>query len=81
MKRTSFSELAYEHKKKTTRKERFLAEIEAILPGGIIIKPKNPKKYAHPSANWDLVESVEAILQIDKLHSDARQVPHMSLYW
>ena len=32
MKQTSFSDLAYEHKKKTTRKERFLGEMEAILP-------------------------------------------------
>ncbi len=32
MKQSSFSDLAYEHKKKTTRKVRFLAEMEAILP-------------------------------------------------
>ena len=46
MKQTSFSELAYEHKKKTTRKERFLAEMEAILPWDELLKPimkKYPK--------------------------------------
>ena len=32
MKQSSFSDLAYEHKKKTTRKERFLGEMDAILP-------------------------------------------------
>ena len=32
MKQSSFSDLAYEHKKKATRKDRFLGEIEAILP-------------------------------------------------
>ena len=31
MKQSSFSDLAYEHKKKTTRKERFLREMDAIL--------------------------------------------------
>ena len=32
MKQSSFSDLAYEHKKKTTRKERFLKEMDEILP-------------------------------------------------
>ena len=32
MKQSSFSDLAYEHKKKTTRKESFLKEMDAILP-------------------------------------------------
>ena len=39
MKQTSFSDLAYEHKKKTTRKERFLGEMEAILPWDELLKP------------------------------------------
>ena len=46
MKQSSFSDLAYEHKKKTTRKERFLAEMEAILPWDELLKPimkKYPK--------------------------------------
>ena len=33
MKQTSFSDLAYEHKKKTTRKERFLGEWRRYCPG------------------------------------------------
>ena len=32
MQQISFSELAYTHKKKTTRKERFLAEMNDLLP-------------------------------------------------
>ena len=32
MKQSGFSALTYEQKKKMTRKERFLAETEAILP-------------------------------------------------
>lgn len=46
MKQSSFSELAYEHKKKTTRKERFLTEMDAILPWSVLLKPikrKYPK--------------------------------------
>ena len=39
MKQSSFSDLAYEHKKKTTRKERFLGEMEAILPWDELLKP------------------------------------------
>ena len=39
MKQSSFSDLAYEHKKKTTRKERFLSEMEAILPLDELLKP------------------------------------------
>ena len=39
MKQSSFSDLAYEHKKKTTRKERFLGEMDAILPWKQLLKP------------------------------------------
>ena len=38
MKQSSFSDLAYEQKKKT-RKERFLAEMDAILPWDKLLKP------------------------------------------
>ena len=46
MKQSSFSDLAYEHKKKTTRKERFLKEMDEILPWDKLLKPilrKYPK--------------------------------------
>ena len=39
MKQSSFSDLAYEHKKKRTRKERFLGEMDAILPWQKLLKP------------------------------------------
>ena len=41
-----YADLAYEHKKKTKRKEQFLAEMEAILPWDELLKPivkKYPK--------------------------------------
>lgn len=46
MKQSSFSDLAYENKKKTTRKERFLSEMDSILPWPVLlklIKRKYPK--------------------------------------
>lgn len=39
MKQTSFSDLAYEQKKKTTRKEQFLNEMDNILPWKRLLKP------------------------------------------
>ena len=39
MQQISFSELAYTHKKKTTRKERFLAEMNDLLPWKHLLKP------------------------------------------
>ena len=48
MKQSSFSDLAYEHKKKTIRKERFLAEMDAILPWNKLLKPIL-RKYPKPS--------------------------------
>ena len=35
---TSFSELEYSQKKKQTRRDRFLAEIEAVTPWAILEK-------------------------------------------
>ena len=46
MQQISFSELAYTHKKKTTRKERFLTEMNDLLPWKHLLKPilrKYPK--------------------------------------
>lgn len=39
MKQSSFSELEYTNKKKTTRRERFLQEMESIIPWVILVKP------------------------------------------
>lgn len=39
MKQSSFSDLEYQAKKKTTRKERFLSEMDSILPWKILLKP------------------------------------------
>jgi len=47
MKQTSFSDLAYDHKKKLTRKERFLGEMDAILPWKPLLKPIL-KRYPKP---------------------------------
>ena len=54
MKQSSFSDLAYEHKKKTTRKERFLAEMDAILPWDKLLKPilrKYPQARTGPASH------------------------------
>ena len=39
MKQPSFADLAYENKKKVTRKERFLGEMDAALPWSVLLKP------------------------------------------
>ena len=39
MKQSSFSDLEYQSKKKTTRKEKFLSEMDAILPWKLLLKP------------------------------------------
>ena len=47
MQQISFSDLAYTHKKKTTRKERFLAEMNDLLPWKHLPKPM-VRKYPKP---------------------------------
>ena len=47
MKQSGFSNLACEYKKKTTRKERFPGEMEAILPWYELLKPIL-KRYPRP---------------------------------
>ena len=47
MQQISFSDLAYTHKKKTTRKERFLAEMNDLLPWKHLLKPI-ARKYPKP---------------------------------
>ena len=39
MQQINFSELAYTRKKKTTRKERFLTEMDDLLPWKKLLKP------------------------------------------
>ena len=39
MKQASFADLAYENKKKVTRKERFLSEVDSVLPWSVMLKP------------------------------------------
>ena len=39
MNQRTFSDLAYEHKKKVTRKERFLNEMDQVLPWSLLLKP------------------------------------------
>ena len=47
MKQMSFSDLAYRTKKKQTRRERFLKEMDAVLPWEILLKPIE-RKYPKP---------------------------------
>ena len=39
MKQMSFSDLEYQSKKRTTRKQRFLGEMDNVLPWKLILKP------------------------------------------
>ena len=39
MKQPSFSDLEYDHKKKVTRRERFLQEMDLIVPWSLLVKP------------------------------------------
>ena len=39
MKQSSFSDMAYDQKKKKTRKERFLGEMDAVLPWDLLLSP------------------------------------------
>jgi len=39
MKQPSFADLAYDNKKKVTRKERFLGEMDSVLPWAVLLKP------------------------------------------
>lgn len=41
MKQPSFSDLEYANKKKTTRRERFLQEMDSIIPWKLLVKPIN----------------------------------------
>ena len=38
-KQPTFSDLEYAHKKKTTRRERFLQEMDSIIPWSVLVKP------------------------------------------
>jgi len=62
MKQSSFSDLAFENKKKITRKERFLGEMDAILPWKQLLKPI-VRKYTKPG-NGRRPISAEVMLRI-----------------
>ena len=47
MKQMSFSDLAYRTKKKQTRRERFLQEMDGVLPRAMLLKPIE-RKYPKP---------------------------------
>jgi IS5 family transposase len=52
---TSFSELEYAAKKKLTRRDCFLAEIEAVTPWEelvAVIEPRLTQGRPRPSADW-----------------------------
>jgi hypothetical protein len=42
MHQTSFADLDYDHKKRQTRRERFLAEMEAAVPWALLLEPLAP---------------------------------------
>ena len=59
MKQMSFSDLAYRTKKKQTRRERFLKEMDAALPWEILLKPIE-RKYPKPGNGRLPAESAQA---------------------
>lgn len=62
MKQSSFSDLEYQTKKKTTRKERFLSEMDSILPWKLLL---NPIRKDYPRAgNGRPPTSPETMLRI-----------------
>lgn len=62
MKQSSFSELEYQSKKKTTRKERFLSEMDEILPWKQLLKPI--RKYYPKAGNGRRPYDLESMLCI-----------------
>ena len=48
MSQIRFADVAYTHKKKTTRKERFLTERNDLLPWELLLQPIR-RKYPKPS--------------------------------
>ena len=62
MKQPSFADLAYENKKKITRKERFLGEMDSVLPWSVMLKPIKTK---YPKGSRGLPPvSVDTLLRI-----------------
>lgn len=62
MKQSSFSDLEYQNKKKTTRKERFLKEMDEIIPWKLLLKPI--KKHYPKAGNGRQPFEAEIMLRI-----------------
>jgi IS5 family transposase len=62
MKQSSFSELEYQSKKKTTRKEKFLSEMDEILPWKQLLSPI--RKYYPKAGNGRRPYDLEIMLRI-----------------
>ena len=71
MKQTSFASLAFERKKKPTRRERFLAEMEAVVPWSAllaVIEPHYPKAGRREQAGQRGSKILEGHLMSDHVH-------------
>ena len=62
MKQSSFSDLEYQSKKKTTRKEKFLSEMDTILPWKLLLKPI--RKHYPKAGNGRPPMALETMLRI-----------------
>ena len=62
MKQSSFSDLEYQSKKKTTRKEKFLSEMDKILPWKQLLNPI--RKYSPKAGNGRRPYELESMLRI-----------------
>lgn len=62
MKQSSFSDLEYQSKKKTTRKEKFLSEMDTIFPWKLLLKPIH--KHYPKAGNGRPPMALETMLRI-----------------
>ncbi len=49
MKQISFAQVEYQNKKKTTRRERFLARMDVLVPWQRLIEALSPSYFPNPA--------------------------------
>ncbi|MCH7880895.1 MAG: hypothetical protein IIB69_04810 [Proteobacteria bacterium] len=75
MKQSSFSDLEYNHKKKVTRGERFLQEMDSIIPWNLLVKPiKRTYPKGHTGRPPVALESMLRIYSTGKAIAPERRV-------
>jgi len=81
MKQPSFSDLEYANKKKTTRRERFLQEMDSIIPWGLLVKPiKRAYPKGHTGRSPVALESMLRIYFLQQWYGLSDPAAEDSLY-